>query len=95
MRTNTDSISNNRSRSMECIIRFYCVRLSKIIKATDQAIPNPTKNSNLEWICDCGIWTNGDDTYHIPLEKIDFDQIDIDKSRTIGEVKMKKQTEIW
>jgi hypothetical protein len=21
------------------------------------------------WLCDCGHWTNGEDNYHIPIEK--------------------------
>ena len=55
----------------EVIIVWLCKELSQlnkrryIIKSSEEAV----YHSEYGWICDCGNWTKGDDTLHVPIKK--------------------------
>ena len=36
-----------------------------IIKSSEEAV----YRSDCGWICDCGNWTKGDDSLHVPIKK--------------------------
>ena len=55
----------------EVIVAWLCKTLTK--KFHKRYFINVDKiavyNSDNGWLCDCGLWTTGDDRYHVPIEK--------------------------
>ena len=55
----------------EVVTMWLCKKLSQmntsryIIKSSKEAV----YHFDFGWICDCGNWTKGDDTLHVPIKK--------------------------